>query len=320
MERLRTALGFARFGEGLPCHAYREFTDREPNRVWSGKMWSWGVETGAEWFVTLQDDSLIAPCFWSALRAMMEAVPDTCRVLGLSSVHPMGREIERRGHRWYRTAAWCIGWGYAIRRDDLAEFLAWRVTHPSEVAHFNEDSLLNHWIRTTGRTAWHPVPTIVDHDTSIDSQYANDQHAHRRSSVTWRDYGEGSLTDPSWWRSYGGAARDVANEGGIEMLEGATLGLAVHSREKGEPAVLPVPRPMHCWFCEVRPTRLQVANGASICTVCVAKAVDAICSMIDTDTGERARTIPVPPLAEDARAGEPAGGAHGVHGVPGGES
>ena len=52
-----------------PCFAYREFTERAPNAVWAEKLWTWLFETGADWCLQLQDDVIVAPCFWPILKS-----------------------------------------------------------------------------------------------------------------------------------------------------------------------------------------------------------------------------------------------------------
>lgn len=245
MARVRMSLGYASVDTCKECcvisqvEHYQEFTERASNKVWPRKMWQWGIDTGADWFLTLQDDVLLPDFFWPALKALLPHV-GVNGVLGLSAVNPMGPEIARQGHRWYRTQSGIIGWAYAMRRADLVEFCAWFDAHPELVTKLNEDDLLNKWVIDTKRSAYHPVPTLVDHDTSIDSQYSNDQHAHRRASVTWRDYGEGSLTSTDFWLP------------------------------SGEPQLLPVPQPRACWFCLARPSMVTShVTGAAMCRTCL---------------------------------------------------
>ena len=242
MARVKTALGLGAPGDyefaGMKV-TYQEETERATNQVWPRRMWTRMLETGADWTLSVQDDTLPAPCFWPALTAMVQHLPPLA-VLGLSATHPMGPEVARQGHRWYRTSSWVIGWAYAMRRADLAEFVAWIDARPELVAACNEDELINRWVSATGRYTWHPVPTIIDHDTSIDSQYSNDHHAHRRSTVTWRDYGEGSLTDPDFWLP------------------------------SGDPQLLALPSPTHCWYCFERPGWMQSQrSGAALCRQCL---------------------------------------------------
>jgi hypothetical protein len=226
---------------------YREFTEKESNKIWPRKMWNWMISTGADWCLSVQDDTLHAPYFWKALRAMLTYVPEN-QVLGLSSVHPMAGEMARQGRRWYRTRSWLIGWAYAMRRGDLQEFVAWSDARPKLVAERNEDDLINMWVHDSGRSTYHPVPTIVDHDTSIESQYKNDEHSHRRSTSTWRDFEEGSLCSEDFWLP------------------------------SGIPQLLPVPHPRGCWYCvECRPAVIASGEtGAAMCAVCLTNSVASV--------------------------------------------
>lgn len=231
MQRLRDQLGK---WDG----PYLELTERASNKVWPVTMWRWALESGADYFLTLQDDVMVPPYFRRALDAMLPHLPPR-NVLGLSAVHPMGVEIARQGHRWYRTRSWLVGWAMLFHRADLAEFVAWHAANPELAAQYNEDDLVNRWVHGSGRFTLHPVPTIADHDTSIESSYANDHHVHRRSSVTWRDFGEGSLCDPDFWLP------------------------------SGTPKLLPVPKPRHCWFCLTREAEVEShITGASLCRHC----------------------------------------------------
>jgi len=198
LQRLHGQLGT------LPVEMpYREFTEQVPNAVWSEQMWSWGIETNADWFLTLQDDVEVSPWFWPSLHALLDTLDGLGGgVLGLSSVHPIQVEIARQGHRWYRTRSHLVGWAYAIRHDMLRSFMVWR-SRQKLTKQMTEDSLLNHWITVCNHDTYHPVPTIVDHDTTIESSYGNDAHVHRRPWISWRDFSEGSLTSAAFWRPSG---------------------------------------------------------------------------------------------------------------------
>lgn len=217
-------------------------TDREPNWSWAAKMRAWFLSTDADLFLTLQDDVIVSPRFWDELRAMAPHVPKGA-ALGLSSVHPMQTEIARQGLRWYQTRAWLVGWAWAMWREDMVVYDAWCRGNEERVRATNEDSMLNEWLIESGRSVWHPVPAIVDHDTSIESTYANDAHVHRRPLVTWRDV-QADLTRTEYWLPSG-----------------------------KEPPLLSMPSPRHCWFCGKRPPVGRSPNGACICGVCVLEIV-----------------------------------------------
>jgi hypothetical protein len=68
------------------------------------------------------------------------------------------------------------------------DFLLWRQElRQGAVESVTEDTLLGCFCLSTGHRIWHPIPTIIDHDTSIESTYGNEAHEHRRPSVTWKD-------------------------------------------------------------------------------------------------------------------------------------
>lgn len=222
---------------------YREFTDKAPNWVWSVDLWKWLISTGAGWGLQLQDDTMTAPCFWPAIRAMLSSLPTEAEIVGLSSVHPMAMEMARRGHRWYRTTHLVVGWAYAVRIPTLAEFLTRRDALIEKHGKGCEDVLLGQFAAESEKNVWHPCPTIVDHDTSIPSSYQNDHHSTRRPQVTWRDYGEGSMTDTSWWKP------------------------------SGLPQILPMPPQRVCWFCLERGIKAESRTGAGICGVCLGACI-----------------------------------------------
>lgn len=272
MARLRAGIGVVQHEDGVvgwdlpadlaPEH-YRELTDRAPNDVWSVTMWKWMLETGADFCLTVQDDALTAPppVFWGALRAMLTQIPKR-HVLGLSGVHPMAREVARRNHRWYRTTSWVIGWAYGLWREDLEEFLKWRLSPQGDemqkkIAPNGEDALMNIWVGGTGRDTWHPVPAIVDHDTSVGSSYDNDDHGHRRPWITWHGYREQDLVRPDWWAVSGR--------------------LPTHYNTVAQHV---------CWWCGKRkPARASEVTGAAICAACIHQTLGSLLSERDQLVG-----------------------------------
>jgi hypothetical protein len=175
----------------------RLFTDRAPNWQWSSDMWRWAAESGASHFVSLQDDAIVSPRFWIELTAMVEVYPNA--VIGLESVHPQCTEALERGDRMITTSDGLIGVGYVVPVPKLRRFLEWRGNLiKGAVESITEDTLLCVWCISTGERIYHPVPTIIDHDTDIPSTYDNDAHKHRRPLVTWRVCEPGTTAD--WWR------------------------------------------------------------------------------------------------------------------------
>jgi hypothetical protein len=194
----------ARLLESLNHDDFTLFADREPNHVWSERMWSWAAGTKATHCLFLQDDVQIAPNFWCALSAMLAAASH--RVIGLETAHSAARLIAAEGGRWCTTTDGLIGVGYVLPREQLLAFLRWRRTEleAGALEVISEDTLLGLWCAVTGHNVLHPIPTIIDHDTSLASTYGNDRHANRRPVVTWKD-SHGPDTDghklesPSFW-------------------------------------------------------------------------------------------------------------------------
>ena len=193
LRRLETVLGtdvldidcdYTNRSKGVHNLRCRLFTDREPNWSWAEKLWRWGYETGADHLLQLQDDVIVDANFWPNLRAMLDAVPD--QVIGLESVHPACKMLHDAGNNWYTTSDGLIGVGYVIPREVLRVFLEWRATQlrPESYKQVSEDTLIDMFCIATKRRVWHPVVTIIDHDTGLPSTYGNDDHTHRRPSLT----------------------------------------------------------------------------------------------------------------------------------------
>ena len=179
-----------------------EFTEKETNREWARRMWAWAVSTPADFFVTLNDDSRVAPNFWPVLRAMIQVLPRES-ILGLAAQHPEGPELYAAGFDWYRTHAWAVGWGYGMWVSDLAEFCQWELAQPdSRWEGKGEDSVINEWVVETDRECWHPLPSIVDHDTNLRTTYnSNDQHEFREGSMSCVGMeADITLESPDHWR------------------------------------------------------------------------------------------------------------------------
>jgi len=203
-------------------------------------MWKWGLESGADYFLTLQDDTVVAPNIWPALRAMLSSLPKRI-VLGLSAVHPSGPEIRRQGHRFYATRSHLVGWAYLLDRETLGEFIAWQDVYPERVKAENEDQLLNSFVVDTGRVTIHPVPTLVDHDVSVESTYGNDDHTHRRATVTWHGFDSLQLESTLFWAN------------------------------NGNPPLLELPPPGICSWCSTRAAQISNGRGSRMCRLCVAE-------------------------------------------------
>lgn len=204
VEARAASMASLRAATSVEADRYTEFTERMPNMRWADELWSWGLETGEDHLLQLQDDVVVAPNFWPALRAMLEAVPN--HIIALHAPHPAGPRLALEGRRWYTTADGLIGVAYIIPRDILEEFGRWRVEglRRGYEQRLTEDTLIDLFAMSTGRRIWHPIPCITQHETEIESTYANDAHPYRRASVTWEDgdvvgFSAADLERPSFW-------------------------------------------------------------------------------------------------------------------------
>lgn len=169
--------------------------------VWSNKMWTWGEETGADDFLTIQDDAIVIPHFWNHFRAMCEALPD--EIIGLQAIHPAGPDLARNGCRWYTTRDMLAGVAYRIPRPLLVAFNKWRreQVRPGTEMRINEDNLVALFAVTHGLKIYHPIPTIADHhapEEQIRSNYGHATHGNRNSTVTWRQVEP--VASAEWWK------------------------------------------------------------------------------------------------------------------------
>lgn len=188
--------------QGRHLMPFRLFGEKAPNHVWSLQMWTWASEQDCDWCVFLQDDAVVAPDFWERLEYIVEG--SNFPIIGLQSPHPAAPMLAEEGcYEGFTTTDGLIGVGYAVQRADLLDFLAWRLAnldkleaelpdpskrdmadgHPPPL-HVTEDTLLGMYA-AAHCDVYHPLPTIVDHDTTIPSVCGNDAHRNRRSTFRW---------------------------------------------------------------------------------------------------------------------------------------
>lgn len=184
---------------GKGANYMRLFTEKEPNWSWSEKLWEWAAGTDATHLVQLQDDVIPAPNFWAALHAMVEIQHDS--IIGLQGAHPKFRKLAEQDHRWARSNGWLVGVGYVIPREHLLELVRYRKDSNERARLTNEDDFIGSFCRDLGYEVWHPIPTLIQHDTTIPSTYGNDKHVHRTATVTWREYGRDEIERVEFWRA-----------------------------------------------------------------------------------------------------------------------
>ena len=187
VESLRRLQGELAKLDGPVAGIIKIFSEPGPTKahIWSRKMWEWAVSTGADHFLTIQDDALVAPHFWTHLTALLEAVPNN--VIGLQAIHPLGPQLWAVGCNWYTTTDMIPGVSYVLPIGILRRFLAWQdhELRPGARETLNEDTLLGLFCAAEGHRIWHPVPTIVDHDSSLPSNYANERTGNRNPTCLW---------------------------------------------------------------------------------------------------------------------------------------
>ena len=187
---------------------YREHHEHEDPRSYHARSWRWAVATGADFSLVLNDDAIPAPFFWDALAAILDSFPART-VLGLACVDPCQREWADRGERYFHIGQTSVGWGVGLWRQELQILIdeLWKLppdhrsphSHdacPPDCALWHEDAWANEVFRAHDREVWHPIPSILDHDTSLPSTYASDHHKTRRPAVLWNE-----LTRPDFWRA-----------------------------------------------------------------------------------------------------------------------
>jgi hypothetical protein len=271
LNRLKSELG--------PHDPAFVFGEREPNWSWSGKLWQWGLDTGADYLVQLQDDCIVDGQFWQRLQMMVDAVPD--QIIGLETAHPLARHLYETGHQWCTTADGLIGVGYVLPRAVLAEFMAWRSKLPeTAVRAINEDTLIDVWAYTVGRKVWHPLPTIIDHDTQVRSVYANDHHPNRRpvASTIMGDLPKGDWSNTVGVRHlglfYGVTVPTAAQQltPGLMRVDDQTQDVRLTISE-----MVAASGPVKvCMVCGINAIDVNGPTGLGMCRTCIAVSVRAL--------------------------------------------
>lgn len=213
-----------RLCESLEGEAYAEHSEvihgpgPEHCSVWSNKAWDWALKTGADRFLLIQEDAVVAPRFWPKFRAMIEAVPD--EVIAMQVIHPIAPHLARLGCNWFATLDAMPGVAWSCTMKTLADFMRWKVEElrPGCDKRVNEDTLFALYCAAHRIPIWHPIPTLSDHDSELPSLVGHDQHTNRNSLVTWRHVtsdGDGlaGLEDARWW-----APRNPLVKSGKEAL------------------------------------------------------------------------------------------------------
>lgn len=185
MQRLRDQLSVEAPGN----IEYFEETTRAANWAWSDIMWKRAAShANVDAWIFLQDDVEVDIGFWKTIETILEMRTES--VIGLSCAHPAARRLFIDGIPGYRVVDEILGFGYVMRRDALFDFLRWRETELVDggFQRLTEDSLVALYCMARRQPIFHPVPSPIDHDLTIDSTYGNDANIYRKPQVTFRDY------------------------------------------------------------------------------------------------------------------------------------
>lgn len=148
--------------------------------VWAPKMWrttgAIAHNAGASHCVFLQDDVTVHGDF-----------PLREDVVCLHTPHPRFKAAFDAGYSWASSVDGMVGNGYIIPLGILVEFLRFREEEflPEVLIELNEDAQIGLFCMATNRRIYHPLPSPIDHDTSIPSTWGADGHLHRRPCVPW---------------------------------------------------------------------------------------------------------------------------------------
>jgi hypothetical protein len=217
LQRVRQACGLRNDVDDHPhLAAFRLFAEVGPTppHVWSGKLFQWAAEQGADWVVQVQDDVVPCPDFVDVAKAALsEAGKAGADVVGFFTIAPPAANFAAMGCNWLTTTDWMTGPAWAIRPSFAREFVqfknlrmrdGWadRVKENS----LNEDTLLGLGCAALGRRIWNPLPALVDHDVTVPSHYTRmaADHPYNRSSYSWERWAKdrhdvADLKDPAFW-------------------------------------------------------------------------------------------------------------------------
>ncbi len=223
---------FARIREQLEIRNDRDEGDRfaaiakfaevgpTPNHVWSGKMFEWMAAQTTDYVMQVQDDVLLAPRFMDAVTAALKGAPNA-RVISFYTIAPQAQQLSAQGCNWMTTTDWMTGPCWITTTAFMREFWKFRSTRLRDgwdaldsisrriKSGLNEDTLLGLGAAALGEKIWNPLPALVDHDTSMPSNYGNAHGRFNRASFTWKNWQDQGnkiekLYDPEWWKPVNG--------------------------------------------------------------------------------------------------------------------
>lgn len=179
--RLRAALG-----ETPTWARVTPITGKMPPREWAALAFE--ACLGGTHGLVLQDDMMPCPDFWGVLRRTLEARPFDC--LGLYCSHKGASQAYQDGLSWVTTCDGLIGGAYAAPASMFGELLSrWRDRFRWQG---HEDTFIQTYLQSIGRFVYHPLPSLVDHDLSVEPTAGNPHHQTNpdliRARVPWHDH------------------------------------------------------------------------------------------------------------------------------------
>lgn len=186
LARLRLALG----GEisADPTRLF-VFTEKLPNHKLYEACWSWLAEQETDYGIILQDDVIPCAGFWTVLRNALEACPS--HIVALNNCTPVHRHspvADDKGLRWVTSNDGLVGHGYVMPTKAYRSLLDWRAELPAKSQEeIHEDTLIDLWAMHKKMLVWHPVPALIDHDSSLESNYETNTVVLRASVSPRKD-------------------------------------------------------------------------------------------------------------------------------------
>lgn len=125
------------------------------------RAWSRGVETGAPWILLLQDDarpcdSLLAHC------RHISGCGERCVCLYATDSKRRREGVKRADGHWMQVRFSTWGVGVLMPRAWAVDFVHW-CAHAVPGDYPHDDTRLTWWLQEQGKSAWVPLPNLVDH-------------------------------------------------------------------------------------------------------------------------------------------------------------
>lgn len=155
------------------------------------------IESDATHMVFLPDDAILVPHFVEVITKCIEARPEA--IICCQSNHTGARVAYDAGYHWYATPDGCTLFGGVLPIAWVREHLSWRKRALKPNVLVQGDEGVNLWAMATNRLIYKPLPSLVDHDTTLKSLDGNDEGPNAQSprrSVVWEP--EADLRNVDW--------------------------------------------------------------------------------------------------------------------------